>query len=260
MDRDHLAEEEEMAKTMEAFEVDPTQLFSREQWALSKKEFWGIVKGNIQEEGKTFLYAGSGYDNSFQYFERTGNLFVNFDMVFSTLLFLQSSHGAESCIAGDINCPPFKNDSFDYIVVIDVIHHEYCKLPQLLKGLTKRLKEGGTLFLQDLNSFAIYNLPKTIFLPKSLYRTLRRAYHRHKMFQHKTADYEFPTSPWKVRKILSKLGYGDVELYPNTSYPDITRKLYKVYKDLSFLQYVKKYHNYHYSMKAVKGKLNSVAQ
>src|SRR4030066_306834 len=57
-------------------------------------------------------------------FEQSGYLFVNFDLVYEMLYTQQQNFGAKTCVAGDITSLPFKKNSFDYVVCVDVLHNE----------------------------------------------------------------------------------------------------------------------------------------
>jgi SAM-dependent methyltransferase len=252
MDMEHLREEEDLARMMKLPVVSESEKFNREQWALSKKEFWGVVEREVKRSGQSFVNIGCGFDKSFKTIEDRGNLFVNFDMVSSMLEALCNESGAQSCVAGDINRLPFRKGHFDHVVSIDVIHHECDNLRPLLQSFRDLLKPGGTLFLEDPNAWGMFQAAKSVLLPRSLYRFLRSTYHRLKRSTHRPADYEFPTSVWQVMDLLKQLGFKDIKIYPHTAYPTIIPAAYRIYKLLSGTEYVRKYHNYHYMLSAVK--------
>ncbi len=260
IDLEHLKEEENLAKMMKQPTLNKRGEFNSIQWKNSKKEFWNMVKHNITKSAtKTILYIGCGYDNNFISFEQEGCVFINFDIVFNMLYNLQRDFGAKSCVAGDINSMPFKENSFDYVVSIDTIHHEYNKLPIVLNSLSNLLKPGGILFLEDPNAWGMFQIAKSVLLPKSLHSFLRSNYHRLKKSTHKPADYEFPTSVWHVRKILNELGFRNITIYPNNAYPNIGLMKFRIYKFLSKIEWVKKYHNFHYMLSAIKSKYDKTS-
>ena len=65
IDIDHLHEEEALADMMKRTPVGRKEQFNSEQWAESKKEFWGMVKKNTQGKHKAFINIGCGYDSNF---------------------------------------------------------------------------------------------------------------------------------------------------------------------------------------------------
>ena len=89
-------------------------------------------------------------------------IFINFDLVYKMLSSLKDEYGAKFCVAGDINRLPFKKASFDYVISIDVIHHENENLKSLIKSFADLLKVGGTLFLEDPNAWGMFQAPKSI--------------------------------------------------------------------------------------------------
>jgi len=106
--------------------------------------------------------------------------------------------------------------------------------------------------LQDPNAYAIYQLAKSLLLPKSLHRYLRWIYHKLRRSRHKPADYEFPTSVWQVARILRSLGFRDVEAHPNRAYPNVGPLGLDVYRVLSRSERIRKYHNWHYTLSATR--------
>jgi SAM-dependent methyltransferase len=245
----HLREEENLAGMMRQPRLSQKEQFSLSQWSASKQEFWEMVRSNIEPPPKCFVNIGCGFDSYFVQFEEQAYIFVNFDIVYDVYA-LTREHGTKSCIAGDISSLPFKRSSFDYIVSIDVIHHESDKVFALLESFRNLLKPGGCLFLEDPNAWGMFQLAKSIILPKPLYRFLRSAYHRLKRSAHRPADYEFPTSVWSVRKMLRDLGFRNIRVYPNNAYPCIGETSFQIYKLFKHIDWVRKYHNYHYMLSA----------
>ncbi|MFA4981317.1 MAG: class I SAM-dependent methyltransferase [Candidatus Omnitrophota bacterium] len=249
-DKSHLIEEENLARMM-TFGFNKKEEFSRTQWKNSKVEFWNMVRQNIGPAPKAIVNIGCGYDTNFTDFENKGYFFVNFDMVYSMLHYLKTNSAAKNCVAGDILFLPFKKNAFDYVVCVDVVHHESNKLEYLLKSIRGLLKPGGILFLEDPNAWGMFQFIKSILLPRSLYSSLRTIYHRLKRSDHRPADYEFPTNVWEVKKILRDIGFGNIKVYPNDSYPSVGRLNYKIYKLFKKNDWIKTYHNYHYMISAV---------
>ncbi len=194
IDIEHLRQEENLAEMMKRERTTKKDQFSSSQWVLSKEEFWGMVKDKIEPAPKSLINIGCGYDSHFKQFEQKGHTFINFDLVYDMLYTLQLDHNAKSCVAGDINRLPFKKKSFDYVTCIDVIHHESHRIFDILKSFRDLLKLGGLLFLEDPNAWGMFQMAKSILLPKPLYKSLRAIYHKIKCSSHRPADYEFPTN------------------------------------------------------------------
>lgn len=254
IDMEHLEEEESLATKMKNREVISEEEFNLKQWSVSKKDFWDVVDKNLPTSPGLFVNIGCGYDSSFSKLEKRGHTFINFDMVSDMLESLQNDFGGKLGIAGDVNKMPFKREIFDVAISIDLIHHEneQDKLFTLLGSFHKLLKPGGTLILSDPNAWGIFQMAKSIFIPKSLYRFLRSTYHNIKKTEHRPADYEFPTNIWKVKGILRELGFHTIKAYPNSAYPTISEKSFNIYTLLSRFEYIRKYHNYHYILTAIK--------
>lgn len=253
-DREHLEEEEKLAEMMKRKPSSENDAFSLKQWAGSKTEFWSKAKELIalRPAGQKIINIGCGYDDHADDFIPLGHTFINFDMVKTMLLNNKDQSKSDGYyVAGDINYLPFKKGVFDVVISIDIIHHEYDSLPDILKKLTDLLKPGGLLLLEDPNSFAIFQLPKTI-LPRSIHVATRRFYHQLKKSTHQPADYEFPTSPFYVKNILKKSGLNDIVFYPHNSYPGAPKFFYWLYNVLKYLPFVKKFGNFHYFLSATK--------
>jgi len=253
MDFAHMREEENLAGMMKSPRLNAKERFSAHQWDISKREFWSIVHRFAPPSPQAYINIGCGFDDRFRDLELQGNTFINFDMIYDMLFDLQQRAGAKSCVAGDLNNLPFKKGTFDYVVSIDVIHHENENLPQLLQSFRDLLKPGGRQFLEDPNAWGLFQMSKSIFLPKPLYRFLRSQYHRLKRSEHRPADYEFPTNVWRVMSILKQLGFHEIVVYPHTAYPSIGESSYRFYKLFSRFDFVRRYHNYHYMLSAARG-------
>ncbi len=251
MDLRHLQEEEKLARVMQRPRVSRREKFNLAQWENSKQEFWEMVRENIGAPPKVFLNIGSGYDHHFAGFERAGYTFFNFDLVFDILHNLQTESGAMACVAGDMNSLPFRKRSFDYLTCINVIHHQGDRVKALLESFAGLLQPGGKLFLEDPNAWAMFQMFKSALLPRPLHRLIRTAYHRLKRSTHQPADYEFPTSVWRVRRMLGELGFSNIQIHPNRAYPCIGEIGCRIYSWFPF-QFIRKYHNFHYTISATR--------
>jgi len=251
MDTAHLREEENLASMMRTRRLSPREEFNLSQWNLSKREFWSRVRLEARRSPGTFVNIGCGYDDRSREIEQQGNTFINFDLIYDMLSELQGK-GAKSCVGGDINRLPFKKGMFDYVVSIDVIHHECDDLPDLLRSFRDLLKPGGMLFLEDPNAWGLFQMWKSMLLPRPLYRYLRSSYHRARRSSHRPADYEFPTNPRRVASILKSLGFGDLSFHAHTAYPCTSPAGYRIYSILGRSDYIRKNHNYHYMLSATR--------
>jgi SAM-dependent methyltransferase len=252
-DLDHLQEEKELAAEMRAEDRTEKEKLSAEQWQLSKNEFWGIVKKESGLNSGSIVNVGCGYDKNFKFFQDQGFLFINFDLVPEILESLKNE-GAKNCVAGDIHSLPFSEDSFACLVCIDVIHHESENLENIIGSFYKVLKPGGKIFLEDVNAWGLWQFYKSIFLPPALYRFARALYHKIKKTSHQPADYEFPTNPFKIRLLLEKIGFKEVKFWPLDAYPNHGRLALTIYRLLAGVFPLKKFHNFHYLVSAVKEK------
>ena len=248
----HLEEEERLAKAMMQPRGGGREAFYADQWGLARAGFWKMVEDNVVAPPAAIVNIGCGYSRNFLGFQQLGYTFVNLDLVYSILRVLQEERGAKSCVAGDIERLPLKPSSFDALICADVIHHRCDIAPDLLASFSELLRPGGSLFLQDPNAWGMFQIPKSI-LPKPLYRAARATYHRLKRTKNRPADYEFPTSVWSVMRTLRKVGFSVVELFPNDAYPRLHPLLYGIYRFLRRVEYVRRYHGYHYTLRAVKG-------
>ncbi|MFH0798833.1 MAG: methyltransferase domain-containing protein [Pseudomonadota bacterium] len=252
IDIDHLKEEEKLASLMQQPPSSRKDRFQASQWNLSKQEFWEVVRKNIAPPPRSIVNLGCGYDSHFEHFEQEGYMFVNFDIVRTMLDKLNKDYGARSCVAGDINRAPFKKNVFDYVVSIDLIHHEIKNLFKLIESFRDLLKPGGLLFLEDPNAWGLFQMAKSIMLPQPLYKFLRSSFHGLRHSTHRPADYEFPTSVWRVKSILRDHGFSNITVYSHSAYPCIGEVGYRIFKELGRVQWVRKYHNYHYMLSAEK--------
>ena len=249
---EHFEEEKNLAEMMKSREHVPEEQFNLNQWALSKREFFAMVRSVATGPQKKFVNIGCGFDPSFAEFEQQGHTFVNMDLVYDMLADLRRDVGARSCVNGDVNSIPLKARAFDYVISIDVIHHECERLPELLGSFRDLLKPKGTLFLEDPNAWGLFQMAKSIFMPRFVYKSLRSTYHTLKGSAHRPADYEFPTNVWRVMAILRDLGFEDIKCYPHTAYPTVSERSHRIYRSLSGSEFVRKYHNYHYMLSAVR--------
>jgi SAM-dependent methyltransferase len=255
VDQEHLEEEIELAQQMKRSPSDGLDTFSLlQQWPGWKEYLWQQIQNLIPNTNpQTIVYIGAGYDKRGDIFEQKGHTFVSFDLVYEMLKEHADEGKGSLFVAGDMNALPFKESVFDYIIVIDVIHHECDDLEPILQSFQHILKPGGSLLLADVNAWGLFQWHKSLLLPRPLYKAFRSAYHQLKNSTHKPADYEFPTSPKTVKKVLLDIGFHDIEFHPQkTFYPEVSPIWQKLYAFLSRFDRISTYHNYHYFLSARK--------
>lgn len=251
IDGAHIEEEEKLAELMATHSPSGREILYEAQWAESKKEFWGFVKERASGGNPSILNAGCGIDRGFFDLEGAGML-VAFDLMPSLLERLGAMYGSRNNVAGAVQALPFREGSFDFVCCVDLVHHEPERLPEIIRSFHRVLKPGGALFLEDINAWGIFQFWKSIFLPAPVYGALRSAYHRARRSPHQPADYEFPTSVWRVKKLLAGAGFREIEAIPQRAYPNTGPAGLAVYGALSRFDRVRRYHNFHYMLFAVK--------
>jgi uncharacterized protein YbaR (Trm112 family)/ubiquinone/menaquinone biosynthesis C-methylase UbiE len=269
LDVEHLHEEESLAQMMRHKETEPKMQFNRRQWDQSKMEFWSVIRAQLMGDARgsaecannpaaardgrlRIVNIGCGNDPNYVSLARTGHMVVNFELVMDMLRGLQAHYPAGHYVNGDLKNLPLRPAAFDCVISIDVIHHECDQLEGLFKSWRSLLKPGGLLFLEDPNAWGLFQMAKSVFMPRPLYRSLRSAFHKLRRSDHRPADYEFPTNVWHVKAMLQNLGFEQIRLYPQTAYPTISPGSYRLYEWLSAFDYVRRYHNYHYMLSAVR--------
>jgi uncharacterized protein YbaR (Trm112 family) len=268
-DVEHLHEEESLARMMRHKETAPKMQFNLRQWDQSKVEFWSTVRARLMGKGNgraehdsspaaagdgqlRIVNLGCGNDPNYLSLARAGHMVVNFELVMDMLRGLQTHYPTGHYVNGDLKNLPLRPGAFDCVISIDVIHHECDQLEELFQSWRSLLKPGGLLFLEDPNAWGLFQMAKSVFMPRLLYRGLRTAFHELRRSDHRPADYEFPTNVWHVRAMLQDFGFEQVRLYPQRAYPTISPGSYRVYEWLSAFDYVRTYHNYHYMLSAVR--------
>lgn len=251
VDMGHIEEEEKLAKLMTGYRPSGKEIFFEEQWQASKEEYWSFVESSLPGGGMTILNAGCGIDVRFLGLA-DGNRLVAFDLMSSLLEKLGREYGSKNNVAGSVEALPFRENSFDALCCVDLIHHQPDMLEEIISSFFKVLKPGGSLFLEDINALALFQFWKSVLLPRTVHGTLRSLYHRLKGSPHQPALYEFPTSVRKVARILDRAGFTDIEAVPQEAYPNTGPAGYRIYRTLSRIESVSKYHNFHYLLRARK--------
>ncbi len=244
-------EEMKLAEMMQRPLVSQRDAIIADQWALSKTEFWSVVHKKLPIVPKRIINIGCGLDLGFRDFQDKGAIFINFDIVETTLRILRDQHGARFCVAGDLNYLPFKEHVFDSVVCIDVLHHMDGDLSHYIAFLKRLLRQQGTLFIEDPNAWGLYQIPKSVMLPKCVHGFLRANYHKIMRSTHKPADYEFPISIWAMERLLKEDGFCDVTIHRNYSYPNIGNIPLRIFHFLArYSDEISRYHDFHYLISA----------
>jgi ubiquinone/menaquinone biosynthesis C-methylase UbiE/uncharacterized protein YbaR (Trm112 family) len=250
IDLEHLAEEEKLGEIMTDAPESEKDALSEEQWRLSKKEYWEFVREKTGT-GKTIVNVGCGVDTAFLDLAE-GNTLVAFDLMCSLLEKLRDDHGSSYNVAGAVQSVPFRDDVFDAVCCIDLIHHEPERLDAIFESFARILKPGGMLFLMDINAWGITQFWKSKMMPRRLHGALREKYHRMRGTAHRPAPYEFPTDVFESMRMIEKAGFAGVEAVPLKSFPNTGKAGVSLYGKLSSSERVSRYHNFHYMIFARK--------
>ncbi len=140
--------------------------------------------------------------------------------------------------------------SFDCVICVDVIHHEFFQVEALLATISQLVSSDGMILISDPNSLALFQLPKTMLLPKKAHDALRNWHHTRRASAHRPADYEFPTNPLLIARALKRLGFGQQQFHPQKAYPEVGPHLLGLYSWLAGLPGIATYCNYHYLVTA----------
>ncbi len=128
------------------------------------QQFWhntkfSEIKKNIATKNAKILDIGSGPGCFLSLIQRDFKLAIGFDISFSQLRFARDKVPEANWVVGNALTLPFKNASFDYIILSEVIEH----LPKsasfgLLKSIYLLLKPSGKLLLTTPNYHSIWPL------------------------------------------------------------------------------------------------------
>jgi SAM-dependent methyltransferase/peptidoglycan/xylan/chitin deacetylase (PgdA/CDA1 family) len=132
----------------------------------------------------------------------------------------QERNPAVSVLDGVITNLPFEDESFDFVMAIEVLRYLHrSDIQQAYREMLRVLKPGGLLFFTVMNRFALHGF--------YIYDTLRRFlfFARHK----ETLHCEFST-PRQIRNDLAKLGVREVTCQGLIFAPIII--IYKIYPKL----------------------------
>lgn len=115
-----------------------------------------LLKSNkINTSGIRILDLGSGEGGTSNLFSKN-NFLVSLDISLNRLS-RQKDEESFNKINGDAEYLPFKDDSFDLIIMQDVIEHVY-QPKKLINGINRILKKNGNIYLSTPNRFSIFNI------------------------------------------------------------------------------------------------------
>lgn len=251
IDAAHLAEEEKLGELMRDLPEERKDPLSEREWKRSKEEFWGFVRGKLSGGGtKTVVDVGCGIDREFLSLSPP-HAVVAFDLMRPLLETLRDRHGSELNVAGAVQALPFRDGSFDAVCCIDLVHHEPDRLGEVIASFHRVLRPGGMLFLEDINAWGLFQWWKSL-LPRPLHGALRTLHHGLRGSTHRPAPYEFPTSVFRVRRLLEEAGFRNIETVPLRSCPNRGPAGLALWRLLSRNARIRRYHGFHYLLCAEK--------
>lgn len=115
-----------------------------------------IIEKNILCEGLSILDLGSGEGGTAKIFSKK-NLVVSFDINVNRLQNQKSQGKFINLINGNALFLPFKEKSFDVIILQDVIEH-VPNTERLIKNIYESLKQNGVIYLSTPNRFSFFNI------------------------------------------------------------------------------------------------------
>lgn len=107
------------------------------------------LKKYIRSENPFLLDAGCGTGGNLMTLQNYGRAF-GIDLSSDALQFCNKSRGLKNLVHGSLERLPFRSDSFDAVISIDVLYHLWVKNDEVaLNELNRVLKPGGVLILQS---------------------------------------------------------------------------------------------------------------
>jgi 2-polyprenyl-3-methyl-5-hydroxy-6-metoxy-1,4-benzoquinol methylase len=114
-----------------------------------------LVSNEMTPEGLKILDVGAGEGSTSRLFSQN-NFVVSLEPKTERIKKISSSDSISSLIADSLNLP-IKSDSFDLIILQDVIEHLRLN-KKLIRDLTSLLKKNGIIYLSTPNRFSIINI------------------------------------------------------------------------------------------------------
>lgn len=214
----------------------PKARFSYMQWQKSKEYFIGIALDRLGDvSGKVILNVGCGVDSFVEHFDRS-RLYFSADIVEEMLEATDTKDAPNKLrIQCTVEELPFKSNSVDAVLCIDLIHHFYTRdIRKPLREIIRVLTPEGLLFLEEPNKYSLYRLPYC-WAPLSVLNVLRNLRSRLTNGYGKPEEYEAPLSLFKVRRLMRRicreLDKGELitEVMACRDYPGVPRFLYDAF-------------------------------
>lgn len=118
-------------------------------WYITTRRLMlGYLKRNLKKDAK-ILDAGCGTGGTIKYLANAGFKNVQgIDNSPEALKFCRK-RGVRNVKPGSVNHLPFKNQTFDAVICLDVLYHKEVIPSKALAEFKQVLKTGGTLYLQE---------------------------------------------------------------------------------------------------------------
>ncbi len=125
--------------------------------AVQRGEFVkSVIRKVITPEGLNILDLGSGEGGTSIAFAEDNSV-VSFDLSKVRLLRQQNGTGNFNKVFGNAKLLPFKNNTFDLIILQDVIEH-IDKREEIVIELNRILKNSGVIYLSTPNKLSLINI------------------------------------------------------------------------------------------------------
>ncbi len=116
-----------------------------------------ILSQNISLRGRKILDVGCGVGGTSRALEKSGASVIAIDINPERVAYVRNRFGIESTGVSDATELPFNNESFDAVILQDVIEHASGR-DTLLREIFRVLKSDGTLYLSTPNRFSVLNI------------------------------------------------------------------------------------------------------
>lgn len=195
-----------------------------EEWhKIRKKSYSFILKNEQNLSGKLMLNLGCGKNIPYNNYLKYGANVINFDIDFNVLK-ESKNNGIENIVCGDINNLPFKNQKFDVVFCLSVIHH-IKGIENPLIEMVNILKVGGKVYIAEPNYWNLYYLPFKI-IPDKIRRWFKEKFKG-------GIEKEFILKPNEVEDILRKKGIKNIKIKASAyGFPSLPRRIYFIWEKL----------------------------
>jgi ubiquinone/menaquinone biosynthesis C-methylase UbiE len=248
---EHIEDEAELFELMKSgVSAGPV----RSEWARSKDAFLDAVRSGVQSAaGLRIAHVGCGIDQFAGSFD-DASLYVSLDITLPMLERIEpTSNTNRLLVRGDVQHLPFADGSFDVIMCIDLLHHFSSRgIARPLGELTRCLKPGGLLFVEEVNRLGLFRLP-IAWAPLAILRPLRRLKRLRRPTSSMPARYEAPLSLRHVQReacVAARNLPGHLRLlrvHPCVEYPNVSNRSAAAFRwASSWLPNLAKHFGYHW--------------